>query len=223
MGCDIHMRAEVRRDGAWTPVGEVFDSLWRDEAKTAEPYGGRNYDLFAMLADVRNGHGFAGIPTGEGFAPIAAPRGIPQDAHPETLEFARSYGVDGHSHSWHALADLRAYDWDGQSTVRYGVVPADEYERLRAEGATPHSWSSAVSGPGVVTFSEQGYEDWKASGRPDPGLLGGEVKPRVRMMWRVSYRDAAGAAWFTAMERLASLVPQGGSESDVRIVFFFDN
>lgn len=249
MGCDIHMRAEVREADGWHLVDEAFKSLWRDDAKTAEPWDGRNYDLFSILADVRNGYGFAGVPTGEGFIPIAPPKGTPDDCDPLTREFMESYDCDGHSHSWHALHDLRQCDWDGQSTVRYGVVSAEVFEHCREQGTTPDSWSGGISGPGIVTFSEEGYERWKAEGCGDVGIetpegslinseLGhapdstgvierprhaGAIKPYVRMRWTVTYRQAAGEAWFRTLDQLAAMVPDGGTDEDVRIVFFFDN
>lgn len=249
MGCDIHMRVEVRTAGGWQPTGPVFDSSWRDEGKTAEPWEGRNYNLFAMLANVRNGSGFAGIPTGEGFKPICDPRGTPEDAHPDTAEFMDSYGIDGHSHSWHTLAELRAYDWDGQVSVLYGVVPAATYEDCAAKGVAPDSYSGATSGPGIVTFTPLGYEQWKAEGSPAiepevqasgavrsltgyaPDTSGiierpyhkGETRPYVRMRWEETYRDAAGESWFRALDTLEELVPAGGTLDDVRVVFFFDN
>lgn len=43
------------------------------------------------------------------------------------------------------------------------------------------------------------------------------------MRWGVTYRESAGRAWFEAMEKLAAIVPEGGTDDDVRIVFFFDN
>lgn len=53
--------------------------------KTGKPFDNRNYDLFAALADVRNGVGFAGVKTGKAIEPIAMPRGIPDDADPDTV------------------------------------------------------------------------------------------------------------------------------------------
>lgn len=68
MGTDIHLMLQVKQGGNWLDI---------------EPCAGwsrpRNYDLFAILANIRNGSGFAGVPTGEGFVPISEPRGIPQD------------------------------------------------------------------------------------------------------------------------------------------------
>ena len=47
--------------------------------------------LFAILAGVRNGYGFAGCDTGDGFRPIAPPRGLPGDVSPEVAEEARRW------------------------------------------------------------------------------------------------------------------------------------
>lgn len=227
MGCDIHMRAEIYRAAGW-------------ELADVEVYDWRNYDLFAILADVRNGYGFAGVPTGVGFEPIAPPRGIPDDCHPLTREFLESYGMDGHSHSWHTLADLAAYDWE-RTTMKCGVVSADEYEKLA--GKPPRSYCQGILGRGIVTFTPEGYEEWKARGRPDVGtdevggglrhgddgsgvierplLAGGEVKPYVRMSWPATYRECVGVEWWEAMAKLPAL--SAGEPERVRIVFFFDN
>ena len=87
MGCDIHMYAEIRKENKWEKVGRIFENPWysedREESEwntplTDEPYDGRNYDLFAILADVRNGRGFAGCVTGDRFNPIAEPKGLPR-------------------------------------------------------------------------------------------------------------------------------------------------
>ena len=67
MGCDIHSLAQVRKNGKWVTV---LQTVAGDH---------RNYDTFAVLADVRNGYGFAGCDTGDGFEPISEPKGFPSD------------------------------------------------------------------------------------------------------------------------------------------------
>jgi hypothetical protein len=141
--------------------------------KTASPWEGRNYRLFAILADVRNGSGFAGVDTGDRIEPISDPRGVPSDAHPETRDFLESYGVDGHSHSWFTLAELEDYDW-GKGTVERGIVNAGEYEELLNEGGgEPTAWSGGVSGSSCVTFDADAYLAWRALGAE--GLSGERV------------------------------------------------
>jgi hypothetical protein len=53
----------------------------------ADPSSARNYDWFAILADVRNGRGFAGVSTGEGFNVTAMPKGLPDDISDEGIKF----------------------------------------------------------------------------------------------------------------------------------------
>lgn len=95
MGTDITMFAEVRKNKKWTKVGSVFKNPWYREDRvidewnrpyTDRPYDSRNYDLFAILADVRNGTGFAGCKTSYGFNPISMPKGLPEDITAEVKE-----------------------------------------------------------------------------------------------------------------------------------------
>ncbi|GAI60500.1 unnamed protein product, partial [marine sediment metagenome] len=85
MGCDIHLFVEKRVGGNWVPADKwVPDKESEDKDALMVPYGnryydGRNYHLFAILADVRNNFGFAGIDRGDQFNPISDPRGLPQD------------------------------------------------------------------------------------------------------------------------------------------------
>lgn len=77
MGCDIHAHVEVKINGEW----HHYSALNLD----------RNYLAFAKMADVRN--------DGE-VVPIAARRGIPDDATFLTKFDADHWGLDAHSHSW---------------------------------------------------------------------------------------------------------------------------
>src|SRR4051794_16548380 len=110
MGCDIHFYVEKKdENGNWQSA-----DAWETEDGYDCPsipykkrfYSGRNYDLFGILADVRNGRGFAGVKTGDGFVPIAEPRGLPDDASPKIKADCDRWGVDGHSHSYLSLSEL---------------------------------------------------------------------------------------------------------------------
>lgn len=115
MGCDIHIICEVKKEGKWIrntksvfpnssyysykkwreqdiKEGKPHEEItkipdWAKEEFQIDPDDGRNYDWFSILADVRNGYGFAGVETGEGFKVISEPRGIPDDASIETLKY----------------------------------------------------------------------------------------------------------------------------------------
>src|SRR5215469_11787636 len=70
---------EAREYAAMTEVeNRHFQEYWSERLKELSTkkiinflYGWRNYDLFAILAGVRNGSGFGGCDTGDPVVPIA--------------------------------------------------------------------------------------------------------------------------------------------------------
>ena len=228
MGCDIHLYAEkLDKDGQWVTADE-----WKvdeDDGKKYVPWGsgfysGRNYELFAILADVRNGRGFAGIDTGDRVNPIDNPRGLPNNVCPEVEAQNESWGVDGHSHSYFTLAELLAYDWTQVSTRR-GVVSAKEYNQWRRwgkkYGEAPSSWCGDVRGPSINHVSNATMEQML-----DDGSLDEELKREppagstyTRIEWHEAYHRCASGFWSETIPRLLRL----GESHKVRIVFWFDN
>ena len=129
MGCDIHFYVETQNEnGEW-----VSADRWTkdDDGETYVAfqdafYPGRNYNLFSILADVRNGIGFAGVKTGDGFEPISMPRGVPADACQEYKNQVSNWDGDGHSHSWYTLNELIDYDWDAKKTKVIAIAGEEE-------------------------------------------------------------------------------------------------
>lgn len=189
MGCDIHTMVEIRRqryenrqagdDGGWRWLQLDADELsipnpyydpdsdqayWRDQPKhTSEPFGGRNYDLFALLADVRNGYGFAGVKRGDPIEPLDQPRGVPDDASHAWLAEVESWDVDMHSHTYFTLAELLEFQAAGRFGIpmrRTGVIDSITYEKIKASGFTlkPESWIGSISGGGIVTLTPEQYD-----------------------------------------------------------------
>lgn len=166
MGCDIHMSVYRRdsSDDAWTVAPDVY-------------WDNRHYRVFAVLAGVRNGMGFAGCKTGEPVVPIAEPRGVPEDLvslgpnyaaldeeaadyyeqcdrlYEKAKETLGDFGGYDHTPSWLLLSEIEAYNWD-QAAVSSGVVGLDEFRRYQAE-ARPRTWSGSISGPGIVHISAE--------------------------------------------------------------------
>lgn len=127
MGCDIHSVAQIKKDNKWITVRQDI---------VGDP---RNYNTFGVLANVRNGSGFAGCDTGDGFIPIEVPKGFPkdfkiQDGENHLISKGTPTGYDldwadkayqtkrlkeiseneevwmgEHSHSWHLLSTLEDY------------------------------------------------------------------------------------------------------------------
>ncbi len=78
----------VKEDGSWTVD-------WNKQY-----YGGRNYVLFSILADVRGDE-----------VPIDSPRGIPGDASIGYKYMCEKWDGDAHSHSYFTLDELLRVDW----------------------------------------------------------------------------------------------------------------
>lgn len=113
-------------------------------------YSDRSYVAFAILGNVRNGHGFAGIETHVPLPFISDNRGVPDDATPETLDILSNE----HSETWCTLDEVLSYDFD-QPIHQSGVIGLDVYAKLREGNKAPDSWSGGISGQGVVTVTEQ--------------------------------------------------------------------
>lgn len=155
MGCDIHLYVEKKIDGQW-----ISQDKWTKDDDSISVsygdrfYGDRNYDLFAILADVRNGYGFAGIETGEGFNPISKPKGVPGDASQQYLKVVEQWDCDGHSHSYFTLRELLNYDWT-QVTKLQGFVNLEQFIKFMgksefSDSPGPESYCGGVDGRLIV-------------------------------------------------------------------------
>jgi len=132
MGCDIHFYVEkwsdeevnegpidisdvrdrsinevftLKKDHRWVTADKWIkedDDYWTNY-RTAF-YRGRNYDLFAKLADVRNS---------DRIIPLSEPRGVPIDASYAYKLMVQEMNGDGHSHSCFTLNELldSGIDW----------------------------------------------------------------------------------------------------------------
>lgn len=238
MGTDIHMLAEVRKDGRWQPAYPLQAHEWRDgELGYPHPYNDRNYDLFAMLADVRNGYGFAGIPTGAGFVPLAPQRGLPTDLCDEYR--ALDYELGDHSQTWVTLAELLDYDWS-QTTIKTGVVDAVTYARWRQytekyqPWSGPESYSGAISGGRVRNITNEEMDAVLATlkartgdsyARRERDTDGPEITNLYTSIeWEAPYAIRAGTFYTITMPKLQAFArSEGVSPIDVRLVFGFDS
>lgn len=213
MGCDIHIFVEKKSGKYWQKVGAVFPYKYGEEGeKTDEPFDDRNYTLFAFLADVRNGYGFAGSDTGDAIKPIDMPRGVPKDASDEYLKEVEGWNGDGHSHSWFTLGELKAANWDMDVIIR-GIVPSDVYEYLKEIKQNPERYSSGIFGNGIKTVSEKEWENMDFETQTNG------TRWHVKMEWKDKLRTLCDSFINTTIPALEKL----GSDDEVRIVFFFDN
>jgi hypothetical protein len=208
MGTDVHAVWQAKKDGKWVDI----ESTWDQD---------RHYFLFAWLADVRNGYGFAGIPTHDAIKPIAPRRGLPEDFtvvdgedHPvaciEAIDPRRREWLDedekgnpvawlgDHSHSWLTADEILAAERPG-AVRKDGVLTLEQYHAWDKE-SQPEAWCGGVMGPNLVTSmpSEIG-----------PGTT------HVQVSW---IRQDDGLDYFVnEVKRLKDL------HGEVRLVFGFDS
>jgi hypothetical protein len=233
MGCDIHLYVEAKKNGKW----EAIDKWQTDsDGYFCVPYEerfytGRNYNLFSILADVRNGYGFAGSDTGDGFKPISSPKGNPSDISEQVKAESDKWGSDGHSHSFLTLKELLDYDWTQKTTLR-GTVNAVEYFKWsqfeKDQGNGPESYCGSVSGSAVKNISEKEMSE-KIKEVLNLDLPSYALKVKAiedamrstycRVSWESPYYKCAGSFLSTVIPRLLRL----GNPEDARIVFWFDN
>jgi hypothetical protein len=190
MGTDIHIAVEIRKPDGWhlidVPVTE-----------------NRNYRAFAVLANVRNGYGFAGSDTGDEVTPISEPRGLPDDMSPELRhkledderaapafedEDEQYFWLGDHSFSWVTLKEMLDYDLDAPVTVR-GYVSEQAARDYREKGILPGSSAGWTSLPGFV-----------------------------KLEWQVPLRQSA-----SLVGQLIEEIRDLGKPEDVRLVFGFDS
>lgn len=263
MGCDIHLRTEVRVEGAWRPA-DVTIPCWCVTHPPADGrecysckgslveygYNDRNYDVFAILANVRNGYGFAGIATGDGFVTIADPRGLPDDLCAEYKRGASDWMFGDHSFSHVTLAELNACDWT-RTVRKFGVVSAWEFKQCGGDGFAPRSYRGDVMGQRIrnvpvaamAAFVERC--EFGADGVPtrldlnarveaaltSAGLTRGEIDRLCATAWDARIDLYTRVSWIaTYAERAgrfySDFVPalRGlGDPENVRIVFGFDS
>jgi len=236
LGCDIHLYVEKRVEGKWIAADKWIEE---NEGTDEEPdvrltvpydnrvYSGRCYDLFSILADVRNGYGFAGIKTGAGFNPICPPKGLPDDVSPEVKQWSDHWDSDGHSHSWHTVADLLAYDWT-QTTTKTGSVDLSNFENWdrwrREKDEAPMEYCGSVSGLLVKyleidQMQELAKQLRELSRLEQQSFVKKHEHTYCEVQWTTAYHKSCPHFWSEAMPRLLRF----GKPEDVRIVFWFDN
>jgi hypothetical protein len=205
MGCDIHVVAQVLIAGKW----KTNSAIICDD---------RSYDTFAVLANVRNGYGFAGIPTGEAYEPISKPRGFPPGFEVDGEDHNGKWMGD-HSHSYVSLAELMDYA-DRHATTRrtkFGVIPVAVYEHLKETGGAPNDWSYGISGPGIITLPSDAYNYSKRH-----GLLLPEKQYYVQYSWGVSALETTYIPELIA-QLLELQAEYDVANHEVRLVFGFDS
>lgn len=220
MGTDIHFFVEKKVGDKWVTLDE-----WKSEDHSAwaggtyyspktELYGSRNYDTFAILADVRNGYGFAGVDTGEGFVPISAPKGYPDDMCKELKSHV--YDDDYHSESWLTLKELLDYNWN-RTTKQRIFIHGQDWDRWKNE------WSLDPEKKGLCGFGGGGPD--KISNE-EMDKLPQEQRDNFATLveYEEDYTSAAHEFYHETIPKLKEMCDNHtGNPEDIRIVFAFDS
>lgn len=209
MGCDIHGIWQKKTAHGWQDIESNYEQ-------------DRHYELFAALAGVRNGYGFAGVPTGEAIIPASEPRGLPAGfkvkdfVHPVSDVSIidprrRRYRDDGdplefdmgdHSHSW--LTGKEMLDWyaSAPTVAKTGIITRKQFEEWDWKSC-PETYCGGTSGPGIVIAS--------SADKVLPANF-----THVRVTWKQSLREEL-AYFFSEVKRLVDL------HGEIRFVFGFDS
>lgn len=225
MGTDIHLGVERRNNGKWEALTEVFPE--REQVRLAyenheapesialfnEYPLHRSYDLFAMLADVRNGTGFAGVVRCDKVEPCFPNRGIPEDTcFPEEDE----HWLGGyHSFTWCTYDEALNAPWT-REVITDGVLAFDEWvDWKKAVDAIPTRWSGGVGGGGTRMVSEEEAVKIHKSGESTSGV---HVKARWR--WK-PLADSSFRQWLLSTKFQEAANQYGGE--NIRICISFDS
>jgi hypothetical protein len=208
MGCDIHSIAQVRKNGKWTTV----------EVSPGDDH--RDYDSFAVMANVRNGTGFAGIKTGQGWPVITEPRGLPSDLkiineqYTPGIKKGQEVWLGDHSHSWLVLSEIEDFMEKKLKGLKYqktGVVDYETFQKIqKGEITEPNEWCGDISGPNITVISQL-------------EALNARKGTHVRIQWFTDAMDTLFTLRKT-VERLREIAKTESPEPrDVRLVFGFDS
>jgi hypothetical protein len=220
MGCDIHCYAEKLINGEWKQItgfkSNYYDknsSYFNDERylNSPHPYDGRNYSLFAFLADVRNEFGFARI------EPISPPRGLPEDLSKEILNEASGWKSDGHSYSWLLLNELISHDYNIVTTHQGWVTPKG-FEEYMKYGA-PSGWCTTVSRGSVECISNNEMQKYVEIGDKE---LYKNRDLYTKIEFKLSLYEQISSFINNTIPNLKKR-SEDKDYNDIRIVFWFDN
>jgi len=235
MGCDIHPAIEYRTNtpegvSAWiaVTVPNPYFGKYEDEPETRSALDiDRDYDLFAILGNVRNGRGFAGCDMGDGFIPMSDGRGVPEDISDE----ARSALSDEHSATWVTLSEILAYDWT-RTTKSRGWINGEEFASWQGRKAEPRNYCGGISGTGIDHVSQvEMQRNFDEAVKDKRGL---EYREAVEVFntryartyshveWETGYPKAATQLWTRILPTMLKLGTLHGHDN-VRLVMDFDS
>ena len=213
MGTDISYFAELLSpNGVW----EMLD---------VEFYfgGNRNYELFDILAGVRE----------RGFEQIVAPRGLPQDilqninSHPAFVcdnddynDAYEAFCENCHTPSWLLLQELIDFPWHEKVRTTTGYVDSENYQ-LRKD-AQPYRYTP-LSPPHPIRRKPVPEPEWiiVTDAEMEQHLADGTATERMHCLF--SNQQSYAVAGRFILENTIPKLTTFGDPNRIRIVFWFDS
>lgn len=191
MGCDIHLYREKKVGNSWVTADKWEVPSWADDGAADVPfesraYTGRNYKLFGALSrGVRSEFEFS-----------FAPRGVPFNMSHEVAGSHDSWGVDGHSHNYIYLHELRDFlEFISTKTIKVcGMKNANDLAALRASiSSGAPDWSKLF--PYCEWANSPGYEEFELD-VPASFYLGDEIQVIINSFDGVDGENHRIVFWF---------------------------
>ncbi len=221
MGSDITLYVEKKIDGKWVKqTGFKSDYYDKDDdyfgsdrfKHTDQPYEGRSYTVFSLLADFRNGYAIE---------PIAYPKGLPKDVSKEIKQETGEYDVNT-SHL--TLKELNVGRSFQTQITKCGIVDMYNYLLYKKTGH-PNCWSGMVRGPCIhivdntrmnaavrLATDEQKSKDFYSTSVP---------RYYTHIDWVVESNDEFKHFFDHVIPQL-EVLSESSAQDDVRVVFWFD-
>lgn len=204
MGCDIHLQIEYKRGGKWYWVNE-FLPKGLDKSDYLPLSTARNYELFAILANVRNRFDFN---------PISDAKGLPEDIS-DALKNENEFLLGDHSYSWLTHDELHNFNWDQTGTME-GLVKSDQFLVWKSTGK-PEAYCQGAMGGNILIVSNDEMEEAIRTNDKSKEFY-------TWVKWVKKYCEIVGWETYWQYYDLKTLIDYDCNDiEDIRIVFGFDS
>lgn len=155
--------------------------------EVVELCGNRSYLAFTQLCGVRSHY--------DNPQCISPPKGIPDDISEYVRAAIESYGIDGHSHSYVTLKEIREFRENLKPMKLKGMISPEQAKQLDEKQIAPESWCGWTNREGFV------FREWQS---------------RIDALENIhnKLKERAIERYWTE---------ENIEEDNIRIVFFFDN
>jgi hypothetical protein len=232
MGTDIHIWVEAQTDNGWMDISTRAIKQKRvdlstiltlptedQQAKIFEYFAGnpenRNYMVFAYLADVRNGYGFAGCEIFNPIEPCFEGRGYPNNTSIDT-------DLCNHSPTHFTVDEILKHKGWEQPIKEIGCVEYGHWKEFIDSQKTDNPLSAPMTYCGSVSGGDTSITHANRFESIDPQSE--DIKNiYIKGSWTVQnpLKDTNFFKWLQG-EEMASLIEQYGEEN-LRIIVNFDS